>query len=393
MTKPWDKLKGGEKGQALILALILMLVGGLIITPMLSYMGSGLKVVKDVHETRMDELYAADAGVEDALWHLQDIERLKDLIFNLTGDELSEYWIPEDYTWPLPTYSLSDNINGKGVEVTVDYITIDDYTKYFEITSVATSYDDSENVSSNVTINSVIQIIPFANLLDNAVTSRNEVDGEHSTVNGTVEDYYDRYWPPADFLADFYLGSVNVSDPYPYDTIYVEDTPAIGPLYRDGDLTIINTGTAGDNITLQGTIYVTGKLLIGTTNKDFTLHLNNQTIFVEDASVQPEYALRIGGKTTITGSGCIIAVGDIEFKPNMATTPNDFVFVMSVQGTTTFQPGGDYYGSIAGDVEVVLQPGGTFTWVQWRDKNLNYPNISTANWVPPVVKTWEISLG
>ena len=67
MKRMWNKLRIGEKGQALIMVLILMLVGGLIIAPLLSYVGTGLKVGKDVHEERMDELYAADAGVEDAL--------------------------------------------------------------------------------------------------------------------------------------------------------------------------------------------------------------------------------------------------------------------------------------------------------------------------------------
>ncbi len=59
-----------EKGQALILVLILLLVGALIITPLLSYMGTGLKTGQ-VYEKKTDGLYAADAGVEDALWRIK----------------------------------------------------------------------------------------------------------------------------------------------------------------------------------------------------------------------------------------------------------------------------------------------------------------------------------
>jgi len=55
-----------ESGQALVLTLILMLVGGVIIAPLLSYMSTGLEAGQ-VYEGKMDELYTADAGVEDAI--------------------------------------------------------------------------------------------------------------------------------------------------------------------------------------------------------------------------------------------------------------------------------------------------------------------------------------
>ena len=55
-----------ESGQAMVLALVLMLVGGVIIAPLMSYMGSGLKAGQ-VYEGKMDKLYAADAGVEDTI--------------------------------------------------------------------------------------------------------------------------------------------------------------------------------------------------------------------------------------------------------------------------------------------------------------------------------------
>lgn len=64
-----DKSIRGEKGQALILVLILLLVGSLILTPLLSFMSTGLMAVR-AQEERMCELYAADAGVEYALWQV-----------------------------------------------------------------------------------------------------------------------------------------------------------------------------------------------------------------------------------------------------------------------------------------------------------------------------------
>jgi len=60
-----------ESGQALILVLILLLLGALIITPLLAFMSTGLLAGK-ANEESMLRLYAADAGVEDAIWKIMN---------------------------------------------------------------------------------------------------------------------------------------------------------------------------------------------------------------------------------------------------------------------------------------------------------------------------------
>ena len=84
-----------ESGQALILVLVFLLVGALIIGLLLNFMATGLKTGQAV-EGRILELYAADAGVEDAIWR----------IMNVPPDEL-----------PSEPYFLT--VNGKEVEVTI----------------------------------------------------------------------------------------------------------------------------------------------------------------------------------------------------------------------------------------------------------------------------------
>jgi len=69
MKRIANKLITDEKGQAFVLVLILLLVGALITAPALGFMSTGL-MAGQVYEEKMDELYAADAGVEDGLWHL-----------------------------------------------------------------------------------------------------------------------------------------------------------------------------------------------------------------------------------------------------------------------------------------------------------------------------------
>jgi len=69
MKRDLNKLIKGERGLALPLVLVLLLLGGLIIAPLLGYMTTGLKA-GEVHEESMERLYAADAGVEDALYQI-----------------------------------------------------------------------------------------------------------------------------------------------------------------------------------------------------------------------------------------------------------------------------------------------------------------------------------
>lgn len=100
-------MRRDEKGQALILVLILLLLGGLIIGPLLGFMGTGL-IAGQTYEWRMDEVYADDAGIEDAIFNIitPGAPHYEDLL-NLDEGE------------SLPPYTLTDPVNGETVNVTV----------------------------------------------------------------------------------------------------------------------------------------------------------------------------------------------------------------------------------------------------------------------------------
>lgn len=99
-----------EGGQALVLALVLMLFGSLIITPLLGYMGTGLKAGR-VYEGKMDKLYAADAGAEDA------VNKIVNKYPALPG-------YPDDppYSYTFPT--LPQKVNGLQVNVTITKVSL-----------------------------------------------------------------------------------------------------------------------------------------------------------------------------------------------------------------------------------------------------------------------------
>lgn len=61
--------KGKEQGQVIISALVALVIGGLIIAPTLSHMSTGAKSTV-IQQKATRELYAADAGVEHAIWKI-----------------------------------------------------------------------------------------------------------------------------------------------------------------------------------------------------------------------------------------------------------------------------------------------------------------------------------
>jgi hypothetical protein len=344
-----------EKGQTMILALILLLVGGLIVTPLLAFMSTGL-IAGEVYEKRAAELYAADAGVEDAVWKIQhQVDEVQELSCGSSN-----------HTW---SYDISD-VNGKSVAVTLTWVNNGTY----HVVSTATGDGSGTEIEAHITGASVYG--DYAGILDNVITSPCDyvLQGPTTVEPPEGEEHgpeanYEGDWPTAEDLSAWYWEDVKDEDPYDSDTLDVKNYVAtgFGPLYRNGTLSIQNTGTAGLEVKLEGTVYITGDTLIGTTDKAFTLDLNGQAIFVESASgAAPEddpcnpgndYALRFGTKCTLKGSGCIIAVGNIEFKPNLASTPGDYIFVLSINGKTYMQPNGDFYGTLAGSSEVYIQNG------------------------------------
>jgi hypothetical protein len=107
-----------EKGQALLLTLLLLLIGSLILTPALNFMGTGVKSGR-VYEQKNDEIYAADAGVEDAMWHIRYDDNNSTLLKGVLGGGYNEY----DYSSTYP-YQYNLFVNGKNVTVTMQNVWI-----------------------------------------------------------------------------------------------------------------------------------------------------------------------------------------------------------------------------------------------------------------------------
>jgi len=124
MKRTLNKLIKGEKGQALLIVLVLMLVGGLIIAPLLSHMSTGIWVGKVVYEEKMYRLYAADSGIEDALWQVKN-ERLTTLPGFGSYDQYKYSAFSSSYKWSYNLYDIHhENVNDKDVTVTMENVWI-----------------------------------------------------------------------------------------------------------------------------------------------------------------------------------------------------------------------------------------------------------------------------
>jgi len=351
-----------QRGSILILSLLIIFVGAIIMAALMANLTTAMSATSASDERSLT-YYAADSGVEDAVFWLNQ------------GQELAGWTETEEEQWEREPYE----INGRTVVVSVEHTG----NHIYKITSRAITDSGANNrVESYISAPIGLDLTPFA---DNVITgdssvvvrgNKGDVRGNityvdsiecpgdpncEESINGTITQDPDGidWWPETEQLIEYFSDEVDKTDPYPWDSIEVTVTPTIGPLYRDGDL-IIRSSVEGEYLTLTGTIYVTGELSIGQHDKEFTLDLNGQNIFVENPFTEAETCgdsvLVVGGKCTIIGAGSIIGIGDVCLLPSVAHGDDSFMLIMSAEGDTKFQPIGDFYGCIAGRTLVDVSP-------------------------------------
>jgi hypothetical protein len=333
-------------------------------------MSTGMKSGK-VFDEKVNELYAADAGIADGMWCIN-------------SDDANIPMSPEE---PVFEYILPSSVNGKSV--TVSITNIDELT--YKVLSTA-----ADPLSAHsTTIESYMTILNFGVFTTNALTSptsivtkpgdviNGDVHGPASgldlkgTINGLINTAPVKGWPNSHAMSAFFGRQVNKSDPYPSDTISLDGTFTIPSLYRVGDLTILPSSDNSVGI-LEGTMYVTGNLSFPQSGtKNYTIDLNGQTIYVRGAIDFPSY------RCNVKGPGSIIAIGDINFQPGISS--DGFTFVMSINGKVSMNPNGTFYGSIAGNTIMNIQPNCTITNTS-PVPNLNIPDQNSVG----AIITWKI---
>ena len=129
MRKILKRLKGEESGQALILALLMLALGGFIMAPLLTFMGSGLLAGETIEE-KMNGIYAADAGIE----------------FGIDKILKSAILLPTEVDGSYTYFDITDPelINKKEVDVTVvlEADRLEFVAELLDITYATTSHTD-----------------------------------------------------------------------------------------------------------------------------------------------------------------------------------------------------------------------------------------------------------
>jgi hypothetical protein len=340
-----------EKGSVLPLVLILLVVGGLILTPLLGLMGTGL-MSGQVYEKKTDELYAADAGVEDAIWKI--VKNVDELPESSCGNESWTY-----------NYSILADVNGKNVTVIIDYS--GDYTHL--VTSTATSSDGSATI-----IEAYIAPLVFDLLSGALVSSGNISFHKGCIVTGDVyyvgeilgKDYTQAEGeaiqiPPdvfptqaeneafADELKKEALegGTYNGTG----GNMNIGESGDLGPIYVPGNLDISN----GVTINLKGVVYVKGHI---SCDKTLTI-TGNGSLVAEDyiyLSKLADYA--------VTGDSIIMSLNsDITLKKS---DPGDALsidaLIYAPNGTILFDKDMTVAGSVIG-AGIETDKEGSFTYI------------------------------
>ncbi len=242
-----------EKGQAMIAAMVLLLVGSLITTPLMGFMSTGL-MAGQTFEKKMGELYAADAGVEDGLWQILN--------------SAAELPGAGDPPW---VYSIAD-VNGKSVSVTTEYI---NDTPTYKITATA----DGTTIKSH--------IVTITQLIDE------ETYGPYSG-SGNIED--ENVIPePGETITGNILGNSNVwGDGNLTVTGNFEGNSVVNIM---GDVNLNGSG----NITGDATVRVFGNLTInGNLDGDTEVYVSgNLTIW---GNIAGNTLLGVGGDLYVDGN-------------------------------------------------------------------------------------------
>ncbi|MBM3172516.1 MAG: hypothetical protein FJZ85_02165 [Chloroflexi bacterium] len=270
-----------------------------------------------VVEERTLGFYAADAGIEDVVWKYKDgqdpfasgtsytmAEQLNGM--TVTIERLEEPEIGADgivYT-VKSTARLNGEIKG---EIIAELVGGADFTWLFD--AAITSAQDVTLKPGTVVVGDVVY--------GDDISNQGEVDGE--IIQDT--ELQDK-WPSAALLSAFYYNQVKDLTPYPSDEITLAgdqcNPTVIGPLYRNGNLTLKGSGWGR----LDGLVYVTGTVTVNPTS-GCDLDLNGQTIFSEyhgNCDAPGDSAIYIGPKAKLWGTGCVIAVGNVVFQPQLTGT-------------------------------------------------------------------------
>ncbi len=239
-----------EKGQALPLAILALMIGTLVIAPFLGHASANL-IGSAAYEQSLTELYSCDAGIEYAIWGLQS----------------GTLEVEEGATETLPEFT----INNKTVDVTIENLG----SQIYLVTALATSDDEH-----STTIESYVSYGGGGWSSDGDIDGDMEGDayidgdaniGSNATVDGSVYATGDvtlsnNAEVTGDVVSDSDLelsnnaiigGDVSASG-----DLTLDNNSEIGSIEVGGNVCAGGDITLNNNTVIYGSVYTTGNILI-----------------------------------------------------------------------------------------------------------------------------------
>ncbi len=265
-------LKNKESGQVLLMALILLAAGSCLVIPLLKQSFTNVEYHQSI-ECRTLNNYAADSGVEWVLCKL--------------------YGNPGIYTDPENPLRDNFTLNNRTVDVTADYLG----DGFFEVTSTASGGGcGSTTITAHINLGagSFAYVIAAKNdiRLGNVIIDSDDPDpetghgdircngdidlgGTNVLVNGSASAVGTIGGEGVVTVQPLNEGATPILFPGDYSGLYetmakeggeeswpegwvISENQGLGPLYIDGNLTV----SAHTIVTLGGTVYVTGEILV-----------------------------------------------------------------------------------------------------------------------------------
>ena len=352
MKMVFDISRKKQKGQALPIVLCFLVVGGLTIVTLLTFMRTGLNTGQ-LYEKKTKLQYAADAGVENAIWEV-----------TLGGLELNEG----------QQTSLSNfGMNNSTVNVTIQRVAGPELETYI-VSSTASGNSSTANIESLVVVGNLLFTYGLAadtdiNLGDNnAIVGDIYLDDDATFTTGSGYSHTGNVtnggldfpsqeenskW--AESLKDEALVGGNWTSDYiiPSGMGYV----CLGPLYIDGNLNIEMNNT----VNITGTLYVEGVINVAL-GAEFVG--GGSIISVGDMWLAKATNFGIENSTILAS-----LTGDIYFKKEVDIT----AVLYAPYGSVIFDKDAIITGTIVAD-SIVTKKEGAFVFNECSMLDLNLPD-------------------
>jgi len=262
-------LRRGEKGQILVWVIAIMVLAALVISPFLASAYTTLHT-SSVRQERMQELYAADTGIEDALQWL--ISEGNNITITKPGNPTLP---PGNYsTTATATYTLTDTVNNCQVDVTVarDLRPPEKGNYTYRVDATATNKDNHAHVTVRVYVSPTGDWSTWSKQPGppQIIVSPNPSNNPFCYAMGSLKDEFEVDLKQSDVTGDVYVnGPLNLIG---------GNNRVDGNVYSVGDLTLSEGSIVKGNVSVTGNLVLEQQAIIEGNawgNKSITVDCGN----------------------------------------------------------------------------------------------------------------------